>query len=389
MRASDDDLWHIFASGRRTMLEVVPVDRQNDMDTLLRMGLAALCFALAAIGPIASADEAKYGLRTIPTEVFQSNANAKEGLVGWVFFLIVESDTDTTMVPIDLKLEYLAAGRVVRDETLHAAALKTISIPGVNPSRLTGTSPETPTFWPHAFRMVVQVPAALNVDTMRAQLRAMVGQDVHAFEKVFAIEQFAQRTQLIFPFVGHGLITQAGVLESGHRNRSGLFAIDVLGLTPTYAPVLDDGESPKSYAGWGREIIAPAAGVVVGVRNDRPDQPVTGLSDPKFFAPEYPNGGDPGNHIVIDHGNAEFSLIAHLQQGSVRVNLGDQIEQGAPLGLLGNSGDTSGPHLHYQLQRGPKWEFSDGLPAKFENVPQVTRGSYFSATARPAEEPKK
>jgi len=346
-----------------------------------RIALAAVFLASATIGSKATATEARFQLRTIPTEVFQTPANRKEGLVGWVFFLIVESDADVAVVPVDLKLEYLAAGRVVREELLPQQALKAMAFPGVAPRLLTGEPPEPPVFWPHAYRIVAQVPAALGIDEVRADLRTVVGQETHSLGKRIDISEFSQRTRLIFPFSGNGLITQTGVLESGHRNRSGIHAIDALGLTPDYAPVIDDGPGAGSYAGWGREIIAPAAGVIVVARNDRPDQPVTGTSDPTYFAPEYPNGGDPGNHVVIDHGNGEFSMIAHLQEGSVRVGVGDRVEQGARLGLLGNSGDTTGPHVHYQLQRGAEWRFSDGLPATFDNVANTSRGSYFSAKA--------
>ena len=63
----------------------------------------------------------------------------------------------------------------------------------------------------------------------------------------------------------------------------------------------------------------------------------------------------------------------------MRVNVGEQVAQGARLGLPDNSGDTSGPRVHYQLHRGARWEFADGLLATFSNFARVTRGNYFSA----------
>ena len=108
-------------------------------------------------------------------------------------------------------------------------------------------------------------------------------------------------------------------------------------------------------------------------------QPKDGESNPTYYAPEYPDGGDPGNSVVIDHGNGEFSMIAHMKLGSVRMKVGQKVEQGQHIGELGNSGDTSGPHVHYQLQDGPRWEFADGLPFIFKNVSSLSRGSYFDA----------
>ena len=170
--------------------------------------------------------------------------------------------------------------------------------------------------------------------------------------------------------------------NGGHRNRSGQFALDGVGLDAGYGVyVSGSGKKSEDYAGWGRTVIAPAAGTVVRVRADRPDQPDPENSDPKFFAPEYPNGGDPGNHIVIDHGNGEFSMMAHFQAKSLLAKVADRVHQGQALGKLGSSGDTETPHLHYQLQSGPDHEWSDGLPCKFGNIEttMLVRGTYFDA----------
>jgi murein DD-endopeptidase MepM/ murein hydrolase activator NlpD len=136
-----------------------------------------------------------------------------------------------------------------------------------------------------------------------------------------------------------------------------------------------------AYVGWGRELVAPAAGTVIVARGDRPDQPVPNRSDPAFYAPEFPSGGDMGNHVVIDHGNGEFSVIAHMMAGSLLVAAGQAVRQGQPVGRLGNSGDTTGPHVHYQLQSAPDWRFADALPCRFTNVAAdpLVRGTFFRA----------
>ena len=81
------------------------------------------------------------------------------------------------------------------------------------------------------------------------------------------------------------------------------------------------------------------------MRDDRPDQSVADTSDPRYYAPEYKQGGDPGNFLIIDHGHDEFSMIAHFEAHSILVKTGDRVHQGKPLGKLGHSGDTSGPAL--------------------------------------------
>lgn len=341
----------------------------------------ALCFlANAADAGDVPASKAAPRLLTIPTQIYSTVVNAKEGNAGWLFFLILETADEGAITASELTLTYLSKGKPVRSETLSATALQAVDRTNYPPARLTGVAPTPPVFWPHAFRIHANVPAALGVDALEAKLRVTAGtKKSRVVQTIIPIATYAQKTPLIFPFRGKGIVSQGGAFEAGHRNRSGLYAVDAIGLTDTYAPVIQGNDSIQDYAGWGRTIMAPAAGKVVLARNDRPDQPVDGVSDPTLFAPEYPDGGDTGNSVVIDHGNGEFSLLAHLQRGSVRVTVGDTVTQGQAIGLLGNSGDTTGPHVHYQLQDGPRWEFANALPAQFGNVRQTAKGSYFDA----------
>jgi murein DD-endopeptidase MepM/ murein hydrolase activator NlpD len=69
-----------------------------------------------------------------------------------------------------------------------------------------------------------------------------------------------------------------------------------------------------------------------------------------------------GNHVILKLDDGVFAFYAHLQKGSVTVEPGDEVERGDKLGLLGNSGNTSAPHLHFQLMTGPQALGSDGIP---------------------------
>ena len=342
---------------------------------LLLLGIAATSSAAAQPAP------APVSLITVPTKVYFSPSNAKEQQAGSIFFLIVETDGDGVVEPLSLELTYRKAGAVVRTDRLLSPLLQAIDITQLQPSRLYSPTDAANRRWPHAFRLFLSLPASVEADSVEARLTATAGGHPVESSATIPIAAYQQNTSLVFPFRGPGIVNVAGVLASGHRNRSGLYAIDVLGLNPTYGPMLGSVEDdrPANYAGFGREIIAPAAGKVVVARNDHVDQPVAGTSDPAYFLPEYRNGGDPGNLVVIDHGNGEFSMIGHMKLGSVRVKVGDRVSQGQVIGLMGNSGDTSGPHVHYQLQNGPDWERSDALPFKFTNVRSLTPGSYFDA----------
>ena len=72
------------------------------------------------------------------------------------------------------------------------------------------------------------------------------------------------------------------------------------------------------------------------------------------------------NHVVIDHGQHEYSFLAHMQPHSVRVKPGQRVKRGDVLGLAGNSGNTSEPHLHVHLMNGPDLDDADGLPMPFD-----------------------
>jgi murein DD-endopeptidase MepM/ murein hydrolase activator NlpD len=75
-----------------------------------------------------------------------------------------------------------------------------------------------------------------------------------------------------------------------------------------------------------------------------------------------------GNHVVIDHGNGEFSALAHFRKGTVRVKAGQRVAQGDLLGEMGHSGMGSGLiHVHYELRTSADWSDAEGLPARFES----------------------
>ncbi len=112
------------------------------------------------------------------------------------------------------------------------------------------------------------------------------------------------------------------------------------------------------YWVWGRPILAPANGVVVaavdGVRDNRPQVEVENRRNPA------------GNHVVLDLGNGEYALLAHLQRGSVRVKARQRVRPGLVLGLTGNSGNSSEPHLHFHVQdRAQLFGKARGLPVSF------------------------
>jgi hypothetical protein len=118
-----------------------------------------------------------------------------------------------------------------------------------------------------------------------------------------------------------------------------------------------DGTKNEEYYCFGKDILAPASGNVV--------EAVDGVAD---NSPGTMNAQEPlGNYVILDHGNGEYSFFAHLKHGSVALKQGDTVEAGQLLGLCGNSGHSSEPHLHYHLQTTAIFQQGEGLPAQFQS----------------------
>jgi hypothetical protein len=147
------------------------------------------------------------------------------------------------------------------------------------------------------------------------------------------------------------------------------FAYDFL-LNRNGAPAKAGGLRNEDHYCWNQPVLAPAAGRVVSAIADQPDNARPGEKTPGVTPP--------GNHVVIDHGNGERSLLAHFRRGTLRVHEGETVKAGQVLGLCGNSGNSSQPHVHYHLQTGGKFGEGLGLPAFFNGYVadgvQVPRG---------------
>jgi murein DD-endopeptidase MepM/ murein hydrolase activator NlpD len=124
----------------------------------------------------------------------------------------------------------------------------------------------------------------------------------------------------------------------------------------------NDGKKNDDYFAYGKEVLAMADGTVTTVVDGVPEN-VPGTLD-AFFVP--------GNVIILEHPGALYSVYAHLQPGKTKVKVGAKVKQGTVLGLCGNSGNASEPHLHVQLMDAPMLAHAYGVNGIFANV-MVTR----------------
>jgi hypothetical protein len=115
-----------------------------------------------------------------------------------------------------------------------------------------------------------------------------------------------------------------------------------------------------SYPFFGVPVYAAADGTVVeatdGLAEQIPGGTLVGITVDTL----------PGNHIVVDMGNGNFALYAHIKTGTVAVKVGDHVKPGDVIGHLGNTGNTSAPHLHFHVMDGPSPLASNRLPYEIE-----------------------
>lgn len=134
----------------------------------------------------------------------------------------------------------------------------------------------------------------------------------------------------------------------GRVNAAERYAVDFIRLAPeAMATYRGDPGLNASYLAFGQPLLAVADATVVRVVSDQADIAPRVL--PQLERLDLATG----NAVVLDLGDGVFALYAHMQQDSATVQVGDRVHKGEVIGRLGNSGNTSEPHLHFQLQRGP------------------------------------
>jgi murein DD-endopeptidase MepM/ murein hydrolase activator NlpD len=132
----------------------------------------------------------------------------------------------------------------------------------------------------------------------------------------------------------------------------------------------------KKCYGWGAEIYAPCDGEIVMVEDGVQERAnvnifsdlryVTSVSDKlKRGLFEYKDAA--GNYIIMKCDVNLYALFAHLQNGSITVRKGEKVKKGQILGRVGHSGNSTAPHLHFQLMDNDDPKMANGIPCAFES----------------------
>jgi hypothetical protein len=126
-----------------------------------------------------------------------------------------------------------------------------------------------------------------------------------------------------------------------------------------------DASDKRSYHAYGKPVLAVADATVIVARDGLPDN-VPGHNTPEHegFHPAVPITLDTvgGNTVILGLGNGQYAYYFHLQPGNLRVKAGDRVRRGQVLALIGNSGDSREPHVHFEVTTSAKPSAGEGLP---------------------------
>lgn len=219
-------------------------------------------------------------------------------------------------------------------------------------------------------------------DTLRVRVEAERNGTPVQLAASMPVRTGFSKTQFRFPMNGVAYVGWAPSMHSGHRFMPAQeFALDIARTGPGGLTYSGDGQKFADYFAYGDDILAAADGRVVLAVDGEPEFEEV-MQRPGESAEDYAKrhrigqaqraarglNGVAGNHVMLDHGNGEYSFYAHMKPGSVKVKAGDVVKAGQVLGELGSSGNSTEPHLHFHVCDGPDPLNCAGIPVLFQDV---------------------
>jgi hypothetical protein len=159
----------------------------------------------------------------------------------------------------------------------------------------------------------------------------------------------------------------------GTARNSQRFASDWMLLGDDGSLAEGDMQANTSWFSHGVALLAVADGVVCDAVDGIPEN--VPLAEQRAV----PNKRETisGNHVILDLGGGAFAFYGHLLPGSLRVKPGDRVQAGQVIGLLGNTGNSDAPHLHFHVANAPDPLAAEGLPFAFTTFSILERLSIF------------
>ena len=341
------------------------------------MRTAALLIALCLATP--ATDDARVRISVKPDRVLVEQRGPSQTLS---FDLLVENLSGEQLELVSVRVSVLTArGRLVRRMTLDRHGLS----PGIHtiPAREIAPGGTLYLFNPfHTFEGAVDVGSLAYELAFETPAGA-----THRASVVVRPVRYTPHARLVLPLEGR-IVVEAGhdfyaphrridltspiARQVGLRANSARYASDFTVADADGRLFRGAGGRLEDWFAFGAPVYAPAAGRVVTLEDGIPDNAFSdgGVVFSERLSPETP-AGIFGNYVVVDHGNGEHSLLAHLQSGSFRIKKGERVARGQQIARIGFSGNTDFVHTHYQLQNGPDPAAAEGLPAYFHDFHRI------------------
>ncbi len=196
---------------------------------------------------------------------------------------------------------------------------------------------------------------------------------IASYQELWQIKSYEQKGRFRLPLEGQVFVAVGHRIGEPHRAApiaSEHFAWDLVplhkdGLRLLKKP-LSENLLARDFAGYGQPVLAPAQGLIVEASDGRAD--LTRANEIPTNLDYYRQDLNRalGNYVILDHGNGVWSLLAHFKKGSVRVKKGQEVKTLDQLGEMGNSGFSSGPHVHFQFMNGPDFLTASPLPIELD-----------------------
>jgi hypothetical protein len=156
------------------------------------------------------------------------------------------------------------------------------------------------------------------------------------------------------------------------------FAIDWVKVGPNGDSHHDGTARNENWWGYGEPIHAVADGEVTQVVDGIPE------NAPRTLPQQVTLDNIAGNYVTVRISSNRYVTFAHLQNGSIKVRLHDHVRRGAVIALLGNTGNATAPHLHFQVTDGNSVLQSEGVPFVFDEFTFLGPGSEYELDKHPS-----
>ncbi|MBI9030871.1 urea transporter [bacterium] len=181
----------------------------------------------------------------------------------------------------------------------------------------------------------------------------------------------ADGLQFYLPFVGEWTVTQGNQGDLTHKMQWA-YAWDFEMANKSGETYRGQGSQTQDFYCYGKPVLASASGWIVNFVDGIEDNPIGQINTRENW----------GNFVVIHHGYSIYSMYCHIKKGTIKVKNGEWIAKGDKVGLVGNSGRSAVPHLHFNVQRGAE-PGSQTIKSQLLNYKERQTGLSFKAFGIP------